>query len=146
MFLGLTGILLVADLKRPDRFYFLLTKGNPRSWLVRGAWILGAYALLLGVWFLAGLAKNDDLIVILMWIGVPLAVATAGYTAFLFGQAEARDLWQSPMLLWHMIAGATTAGGAGAVVFSTVVYAYTEPPPQVSLDNTFSPMGSKRSL
>ena len=141
IFLAITGYLLVADLKRPDRFYYLLTKGNPGSWLVRGAWILGAYALVLGVWFLAGLAGNDGLILILMWIAVPLAAATAGYTAFLFGQAEARDLWQSPMLLWHMIAGALAAGGAGAVLFSTVIYGYTEPPPEVSLENTFSPDG-----
>ena len=122
VFLLLTGILLVLDLKRPDRFYYLLTKGNPGSWLVRGAWILGAYALLLGVWFIAGMAGADDLIPILMWIGAPLAVATAGYTALLFGQAEARDLWQSPMLLWHMVAGAFAAGGGAAALFSTALY------------------------
>ena len=29
IFLALTGVLLVWDLKRPDRFYYLLTKGNP---------------------------------------------------------------------------------------------------------------------
>ena len=127
LFLALTGYLLVADLKRPDRFYFLLTKGNPGSWLVRGSWILGAYALLLGIWFVAGIARADDIVRIVMWIGVPLAVATAGYTAFLFGQAEARDLWQSPMLLWHMLAGALAAGGAAALLFSSVVYAYTTP-------------------
>ena len=141
IFLAITGYLLVADLKRPDRFFFLLTKGNPGSWLVRGSWILGAYALLLGVWFFAGLAKADDLIQILMWIGVPLALATAGYTAFLFRQAEARDLWQSPMLLWHMLAGAFAAGGAGAVLFSTMIYGYTQPSPVVSLTNTLSPDG-----
>jgi Fe-S-cluster-containing dehydrogenase component len=141
LFLALTGYLLVADLKRPDRFYFLLTKGNPGSWLVRGAWILGAYALALAVWFVAGLTKADGLIVTLMWIGVPLALATAGYTAFLFRQAEARDLWQSPMLLWHMIAGAFAAGGAGAVLFSTVIYGYTEAPTAVSLTSTLSPDG-----
>ena len=31
------------------------------------------------------------------------AVMVAGYTAFLFGQAEGRDLWQSPLLFWHLI-------------------------------------------
>ncbi len=141
LFLALTGYLLVADLQRPDRFYFLLTKGNPRSWLVRGSWILAAYAAVLGVWFLAGLAKADGLVQIMMWIGVPVALATAGYTAFLFGQAEARDLWQSPMLLWHMIAAAFAAGGAAAVVFSTVVYGLTDPPSVVSLQSTYSPDG-----
>ena len=39
VFLALTTGLLVGDLKRPDRFFFLLTKGNPSSWLVIGGWI-----------------------------------------------------------------------------------------------------------
>ncbi len=122
LFLAATGVLLVADLKRPDRFYYLLTKGNPGSWLVRGAWILGAYALVLAVWFVAGLAEADGMVKVTLWTSVPLALATAGYTAFLFGQAEARDLWQSPTLLWHMVAGAFAAGGGAAAVFSTILY------------------------
>jgi Fe-S-cluster-containing dehydrogenase component/formate-dependent nitrite reductase membrane component NrfD len=116
LFLALTGVLLVWDLKRPDRFYYLLTKGNPSSWLVRGAWILSGYAAVLGIWFLAGVAGSEALVTVMAWIGVPLALATAGYTAFLFGQAEARDLWQSPTLLWHMVAGGFAAGGGAALV------------------------------
>jgi Fe-S-cluster-containing dehydrogenase component len=116
VFLGLTGALLVADLKRPDRFLYLLTKGRWGSWLVRGAVILSLYAAVLGVWFLAGTAGADDLVAALIWVAVPIALATAGYTAFLFGQAEARDLWQSPILLWHMVAGAIAVGGGAGLV------------------------------
>ena len=54
------------------------------------------------------------------WIGLPLGAATAGYTAFLFGQAEARDLWQSPTLVYHMIAGALAAGGGVALMAALV--------------------------
>ncbi len=111
-----TGALLVADLKRPDRFFYLLTKGNPGSWLVRGAWILGAYALVLGIWFIAGVADLTDLVRVMIWIGALLALGVSGYTAFLFGQAEARDLWQSPTLLWHMLAGALVAGGGASLI------------------------------
>jgi Fe-S-cluster-containing dehydrogenase component len=111
-----TGILLIWDLKRPDRFLYLLTKGNPSSWLVRGAWILGAYAAVLGVWFLAGLVGSEQIVEISIVVAAVVAVAVAGYTAFLFGQAEARDLWQSPTLLWHMIAGAAVAGGGASLV------------------------------
>ena len=39
VFTGLTTGLLVFDLKRPDRFYYLLTKPNLRSWLVLGGYI-----------------------------------------------------------------------------------------------------------
>ncbi len=120
IFLMATGALLVADLKRPDRFYYLLTKGNPGSWLVRGAWILSAYAALLGAWFLAGVFGFDAAIPVLVWIGVPLGLATAGYTAYLFAQAEARDLWQSKTMLWHMIAGAFACGGGISILASVV--------------------------
>ena len=109
IFLGLTGLLLVTDLKRPDRFLYLITKGRQGSWLVRGAWILSAYALVLGLWFIFGLV-DASYVAVLVWIAAILGLAVAGYTAFLFGQAEGRDLWQSPMLLWHMLAGAFAAG------------------------------------
>lgn len=120
LFLALTGVLLVWDLKRPDRFHYLIIKGNPGSWLVRGAWILSAYAAVLAVWFLAGVLEADGLVEIMAWIGLPLGAATAGYTAFLFGQAEARDLWQSPTLVYHMIAGALAAGGGVALMAALV--------------------------
>ncbi|HVR32337.1 MAG TPA: 4Fe-4S dicluster domain-containing protein [Acidimicrobiia bacterium] len=121
VFLAATGALLVWDLKRPDRFFYLLTKGNRGSWLVRGAWILGAHAALVGLWFLAGVGGFDDAVRVLTWASAAVGVATAGYTALLFGQAEARDLWQSPTLLWHMVAGAVAAGGAAGLVLALVV-------------------------
>ncbi|NNL47868.1 MAG: polysulfide reductase NrfD, partial [Acidimicrobiia bacterium] len=107
-----TGVLLVWDLKRPDRFFYLITKGNTGSWLVRGAYILGLFAAAMAVWFLGGIfGAGSGFIETMAWIGAIIGVAVAGYTAFLFGQAEARDLWQSPILLWHMVAGALAAGG-----------------------------------
>ena len=53
LFLLLTGGLLIVDLKRPDRFHYLLLRANPRSWLVLGAWILLAFGGVLGAWLLA---------------------------------------------------------------------------------------------
>jgi hypothetical protein len=115
-FLALTGVLLVADLKRPDRFHYLLTKGNPGSWLVKGAWILTADALVLGLWFVSGLA-GAGFVPVLIWTAAVVGLGVAGYTAFLFGQAEGRDLWQSRTLLWHMLAGSlAVGGGAGLLV------------------------------
>jgi ferredoxin len=115
LFLLLTGVFLVADLKRPDRFFYLLTKGNPSSWLVRGAWILGAQALLVGIWFLMGVFGVGSFEP-LIWASAAVGLAVAGYTAFLFAQAEGRDLWQTPLLLWHMIGGAMAAGGGTTLV------------------------------
>ena len=116
LLLAATGALLVWDLKRPDRFYYLLTRGNPRSWLVRGSWILTAYAIVLGVWFVLGIAEATDALRPVIWVAAVIGLGVAGYTAFLFGQAEARDLWQSPTLLWHMLAGTFAAGGGASVI------------------------------
>ena len=43
-FMGATGLLLIADLEHPERFYLIFTRPQWRSWLVRGAFVIGAYA------------------------------------------------------------------------------------------------------
>ena len=111
-FLALTGYLLVSDLKQPGRFYYLITKGNWSSWLVKGAYILAAFALVLAIWFLGGLIGSPSLLKVIAIPTVLGAAGTAGYTAFLFGQCEGRDLWQTPLLLPVLLAQAVTAGGA----------------------------------
>jgi formate-dependent nitrite reductase membrane component NrfD len=111
-FVFVTGVLLVADLKKPSRFYLVLTRGNWSSWLVRGAYILGLYALLLGGWLLAALLESPQMFVILAVPIAVVAVSTAGYTAFLFAQCEGRDLWQSQLLLPMLLVQAVAAGGS----------------------------------
>ncbi len=49
---------------------------------------------------------------------IPLALATACYTAYLFAQARARDLWQSPLLAPHLAVQAVLAGAAGILPFA----------------------------
>ena len=115
IFLLLTGALLVWDLKRPDRFFYLLTRSNPSSWLVRGSWILGVFAALMGVWFLFGVFDLGSLEPVI-WASAVAGLGVAGYTAYLFGQAEGRDLWQTPVLLWHMIGGACAVGGGTSLL------------------------------
>ncbi|MEZ4717584.1 MAG: NrfD/PsrC family molybdoenzyme membrane anchor subunit [Caldilineaceae bacterium] len=47
--------------------------------------------------------QRTELRGLLLWTGLPLAVGVAIYTAFLFGQAEGRDLWQSTLLPFHLV-------------------------------------------
>ncbi len=115
-FLALTGVLLVADLKQPGRFHYLITKGSWESWLVKGAYILMGFAICLALWWIGGLTEADTLI---NWMAIPTALfaaGTAGYTAFLFGQCEGRDLWQTPLLLPTLLAQTVTAGGASYAI------------------------------
>jgi len=122
-FTFLTGVLLVADLKQPRRFFYLLTRPNWRSWLTRGAAILAIYAAISAAWFVAGLLDEAGAIRVLAVPALVLGAATAGYTAYLFGQCEGRDLWQTPMLLPVLLAQAVIAGASAlliADVFLTV--------------------------
>lgn len=112
VFLALTGVLLIADLKQPGRFHYLITRGSWESWLVKGAYILAGFALCLAAWWVAGLAEMHRTVEVLTIPTVLLAAGTAGYTAFLFAQCEGRDLWQTPLLLPTLLAQAVTAGGA----------------------------------
>ena len=118
VFLLLTTWLLVDDLARPQYFLRLLTRPNTRSWLVRGGWILSAFgavtAAILGAhWF-----GMDELANALRWVNLPLGLATAGYTAFLFAQCEGRDLWQERALLPHLIAQALFLGAGVLMPFA----------------------------
>jgi len=112
VFLAVTGALLVFDLKQPTRFYYLLTKGNWTSWLVKGAYVLMAFAAVSSVWFLAGILEADGLIEILAIPAAITGLATAGYTAFLFARAATwliadlfMDVPESNAVLWALIGG-----------------------------------------
>jgi len=121
VFTAITGVLLIADLKQPSRFLYILTKSNTESWLVRGAWILGAFAALVGLWGLLGIADAGDSLQILALPIALLSAGVAGYTAFLFGQCEGRDLWQTPLLLPILLAQAVVAGGAAFALLDLVM-------------------------
>jgi Fe-S-cluster-containing dehydrogenase component len=112
-FLALTGALLVWDLEHPERFYMIFTRGRWQSWLVKGAYIIGGYSLVLLAHFLASLAAAPPgLQSTAMLAGIPLAALTAIYTAYLFAQSKARDLWQNPLLPPQFVVHALLAGAA----------------------------------
>ncbi len=117
--LAATGALLVWDLEHPERFWMVLLKPQWRSWLVRGGFIITGYGALLAAHVGLTLVGRADLTPELGWAAGPLAAMTAVYTAFLFAQARARDLWQSPLLPAHLLVQAVVAGSA-AVMLLTV--------------------------
>ena len=119
VFLALTGAILIWDLEHPARFHLIFRRPQWRSWLVRGGFIIGGYGAVLAGHFAATLAGASHP-PWLGWLGGGLAVLTAVYTAFLFGQAKARDMWQNPLLPAHFLVQACLAG-AGAMVLAVVV-------------------------
>jgi formate-dependent nitrite reductase membrane component NrfD len=116
LFIGINTGLLVWDLDRPERFWTILIRPQWRSWLARGAFILVAFSAVGGLFFFGQLSGLGALANLLIWPGVILAVLSAVYTAFLFAQAEGRDLWQSALLPWHLLVQAIMAGAAMLLV------------------------------
>ncbi|HJS75371.1 MAG TPA: 4Fe-4S dicluster domain-containing protein [Vicinamibacteria bacterium] len=112
LFLALTGGLLIWDLEHPERFFMIFTHGRWQSWLVKGAYILGGFGLVLAAHFLASLTGSSRWLSRLMLPGIPLAILTAIYTAYLFAQAKARDLWQNPLLPPQFVVHCLLAGSA----------------------------------
>jgi Fe-S-cluster-containing dehydrogenase component/formate-dependent nitrite reductase membrane component NrfD len=126
---AVTGGLLVWDLKRPERFWYIFAKANPRSWLFLGSVCLAGYSAVAGTWLAAALGESAGVlspavlaqaISTLRWLALPAGAAAAGYTAFLFGQAEGRDLWQSRLLLPHLLVQAVQAGSGLLLALSAL--------------------------
>jgi len=123
LFIAITLTLLTADLKRPDRALYLVLKANPTSWLVWGAYILGIFGMIEAAWFLCAVFGFTTG---LYWLLIPAALfgaGAAGYTAFLFGQAEGRDFWQSPLLLPTLLAQSVLAGSSALGLLSAALNA-----------------------
>ena len=98
-FLSLTGLLLVIDLDRPERFLYVMLRPNWDSWLVKGAFVLSGYG---GILALSAAVLVLDLdrsfLSYLAVAGVPMALLTGVYTAWLLGQAKGRS-WSEDSLL-----------------------------------------------
>jgi formate-dependent nitrite reductase membrane component NrfD len=124
LFLMITGALLVADLKRPGRFWKILVRPNWSSWLARGTYLIVGYSVLLCVWvslpFLSA-DPSDGLYFSLGWLTCAMAALTACYTGWLFAQAKGRVLWMKRGYWAHLIVQAFVAGaGMIMLVFGLV--------------------------
>jgi formate-dependent nitrite reductase membrane component NrfD len=98
-FLLITGILLVKDLDRPERFLYVILRPNWSSWLVKGAYILGGFGGVLSASAAVLLFDLDrSLLTYLAIAGIPLSALTGVYTAWLFQQAKARSWAQDNLL------------------------------------------------
>lgn len=124
IFLALTTVLLIADLKRPERFHYILLHPNWSSWLAKGSVVLIAYSMLL-LLALSQAFIGFDLgqfgrLALLLALTVTGSL-TACYTAWLFKQSKGRVLWMKQGFAWHLIAQATLAGTALYLLLTPVV-------------------------
>jgi len=136
VFIGLTSAVLVLDLERPERFFYILTRSNWRSWLVWGAWFLSAHGAISGLWLLAGWFGWTGVLTLLAWPAIVFAILATSYTGFLFAQGLGRDLWQGPHAAIDLIAQ-SGAAGATALLLAT---------PWLNVDAGGGPGGVQRWL
>ena len=120
-FLALTGLFLVMDLDRPDRFLNVLLRPQWNSWLVKGGYTISIFGLLMTIWGVTIFFEWDIPENLLLGVTAIFGVILAIYTAFLFAQAKGRDFWQSPTLPLHMLVHSILAGGSIFGIFTTVL-------------------------
>jgi len=120
VFLGLTGLLLVKDLDRPERFLYVLLRPNWDSWLVKGAYVLAGFGAVLAcsaaVLFFG---LNQDYLEYLAYAGIPLAILTGVYTAWLFGQAQGRSWSDDNLLLLKFFTEMIVIGFASLILLTS---------------------------
>ena len=120
VFAAFTAAVLIIDLERPERFFYILTRPNWNSWMARGAFLLTAHGAIAGAWVLASLVGWTGL---LSWLAVPamlIAIGATSYTGFLFAQGLARDLWQGPQAALDLLVQASAEGSAAMLIVAAI--------------------------
>jgi formate-dependent nitrite reductase membrane component NrfD len=119
VFMLLTVVLLIKDLAHPSRFLNVLLRPQWKSWLARGAYIMVAFTVITGLWWLVEGGAYLGLLPVAFasairpfaaWITFPLALGVVIYSAFLLGQAEGRDMWQNPLLPFQLFSQSIMVG------------------------------------
>ena len=128
VFITLTAVVLVIDLERPERFYYILTRSNWRSWMVWGAYFLTGHGALSLAWLLFGWFGANAALGALLIPVIIVGVLATSYTGFLFAQGLGRDLWQGPSAAIDLIAQSTAAGAASLLIASLLLGARAAAP------------------
>ena len=111
--------MLVLDLERPERFYYILIRPNRRSWMAWGAYFLTAHGAIAATWVFAGWLGADTLLARLVWPAAVASLLATCYTGPLFAQARGRDLWQGALATVDLLAQALVEGAATLLLAET---------------------------
>lgn len=118
--LAVTGAVLVADLKRPERFYYILLRSNWGSWMAWGTWFIALDGLLTLLWTVGALAGAEGFLGVILWPAVLMGALSSIYTGFFFAQASARDLWKGSENTLDIGVQSGLKGAAILLLFATL--------------------------
>lgn len=130
LFMLITVILLIKDLSQPKRFLNILLRPQWKSWVARGAFILVGFTAVAGLWWLIEGAAQAGILPLetasalrpfAAWLTFPLALFAVIYTAFLLGQAEGRDMWQSNLLPFQLFTQSMMVASGTFIVLNLFV-------------------------
>jgi len=116
-----TAVVLIIDLERPERFFYILTRPNWTSWMARGAFLLTGHGALTSLWILLYLLGWSGALTALAPIAFVVALGATAYTGLLFAQGLARDLWQGPHHTIDLIVQAAAEGSAAMLIVAMFI-------------------------
>lgn len=120
---ALAGLLLIAELGRPARFWRVFTHFNPSSPLSWGAFILLAFLVVAVLYARAALAGKEEGRKGLAIAGTVAAGLVPVYTGFELIQARTSPLWNSTLIPVLFLCAAGVAGLSGVLLFGPALTA-----------------------
>ncbi|MBI5376194.1 MAG: polysulfide reductase NrfD [Candidatus Schekmanbacteria bacterium] len=111
---------LIVDLEQPLRFWHLFLYLNPKSPITYGSFLLTAYPINGIIYAYYLFTGRDKLAKRLGIIGIPLAIATHGYTGFILALGKGRALWSTALMPTLFIVSAMVSGFAMMIVLAAI--------------------------
>jgi tetrathionate reductase subunit C len=122
--LCIAPLILIVDLEQPFRFWHLFYYLNPHSPITYGSFLLTAYPIN-GVFYAWYTFKNQIRPAkVLGIIGIPLAIATHGYTGFILALGKGRALWSTALMPTLFIVSAMVSGFALMVLAAIIKHRF----------------------
>jgi len=113
-------VLLIIDLGKTLRFWYLFLNFNPGSPLSWGSWLLTIYPIfsLIYLWHIR--KGNEKMIKVFGIIGIPVAISVHGYTGFALALTKLTPLWNNAIMPVLFLISAMVSG-IGLVMLVAVI-------------------------
>lgn len=102
--------LLIIDLGKPLRFWYLFFNVNPTSVLTYGSYLLTLYPISCLIYLYFVIKGDQKMIKTFGLIGIPFAISVHGYTGFVLALSKFSPLWSNAMMPLLFLVSAMVSG------------------------------------